>query len=369
MPLVGYIYFPELSELMNAYFGNQILNTVFLFVLFSFLFIIIFFCIGRKTIMNKSIRIFEFKVFQFSRNLGFLLLLLIIIVQSYIFILYYSRLNYNNINNDYFKNEFLISIFITLYKFFPGILIVLYDLYKLKLIKFFFWIYLITFLFITLKLGFKTDLVALLVGLMIYIYYNKKILFFSKYFFGYLTIFGILIILSEYFRFQSFDGQIARENILISIIDKDYFPPAHLLFASVYLDYVIPARVFQSNFLNIFPGLNFPYLQFFVTEEFNPGVTNRTSSYAYYVLTEGYNFMGFWGFIYNGFLGILLSFYRYLFNIGKKNFDICILSILGMNLVNLVRGQSVYFFKYLLIMDSIPLLILILLNGFLVKIK
>jgi|GEM_PF-2650042 len=79
--------------------------------------------------------------------------------------------------------------------------------------------------------------------------------------------------------------------------------------------------------------------------------------------------MGFFGFMYNGIIGFFLSLYRFSFRLGKSNLNIILVSILGMNLVNLERGQTVYFIKYLIIMGSIPFILLPLLNNFILTIN
>ena len=70
-----------------------------------------------------------------------------------------------------------------------------------------------------------------------------------------------------------------------------------------------------------------------------------------------------------GGLGDFLSLYRFSFRLGKRNLDIILVSILGMNLVNLVRGQTVYFIKNLIIMDSIPFILLPLFNNYILTIN
>ena len=51
--------------------------------------------------------------------------------------------------------------------------------------------------------------------------------------------------------------------------------------------------------------LNVDYLQMPITELINPGMANRSQGYAFYLFTEGYFFMGFYGFVYNGFMLML----------------------------------------------------------------
>ena len=45
-----------------------------------------------------------------------------------------------------------------------------------------------------------------------------------------------------------------------------------------------------------------------ITELIAPGVANRSQGFAFYLFTEGYVFMGFFGFIYKNAVLILLGF-------------------------------------------------------------
>lgn len=368
MPLFGYIFFPEISELMNAHFGDEILDKVYFFVIASF-FSIAFVFLYLKKFSKFRVLFISLKNLDGIKWLGLYILLFYFLYLFIIFYIFYSDLNYSNINNTYFRGNTAVSFFITCYKFFPGILIVLYDQFVQKKYRILFPVFFCLFLNITIKIGFKTDLVALLIGLMIYNFVKNKNYFSSIKFYYQISFFIILLTISQFVRYQSEESQKLNNSLIISLIDKDYFPPAHLLFASIYYKIIDPVEVLRSNILNLIPGLKYPYLQLYITEKFNPGVTDRSSSYAYYVLSEGYNFMGMWGFIYNSLIGIYLFIYRYVFVFKNKSLNYCLIAILGMNLVNLVRGQSVYFLKYLLIMDFFPILLLLFLNGFIIQLK
>lgn len=368
MPLFGYIFFPEISELMNAYFGDEILNKVYIFIIASF-FSIAFVFLYLKKFSKFRVLFISLKYLDGLKWFGLYILLFYFLYLFIIFYLFYSDLNYTNINNFYFKGNTAVSFFLTCYKFFPGILIVLYDQFVRKKFRLLFPIFFCLFLSITIKIGFKTDLVALLIGFMIYNFVKNRKYFFSIKFYYQILFFIILLSISQFVRYQSEESQKLNDTFIISLIDKDYFPPAHLLFASIYYKIIDPIEVLRSNILNLIPGLKYPYLQLYITEKFNPGVTDRTSSYAYYVLTEGFNFMGMWGFIYNSLIGFYLYIYRYVLVFKNTSLNCCLIAILGMNLVNLVRGQSVYFFKYLFIMDFFPILILLFLNGYIIQLR
>ena len=108
--------------------------------------------------------------------------------------------------------------------------------------------------------------------------------------------------------------------------------------------------------------LNYPFLQKNVTDVFNPGVTHRHSSYAYYTIGEGYLFMGFPGFLYSGivaFLGITL--WRMTGRTTSIGFNALIIGMIASQFANFSRGQSAYFVKhyYLFLLPAILLYLIV----------
>jgi hypothetical protein len=91
-----------------------------------------------------------------------------------------------------------------------------------------------------------------------------------------------------------------------------------------------------------------PYLQSTITELFNPGVASRSAGYAFFVFTEGYLFLGLAGFLYNGVVLMLgWALWRKLARTSSREFNLFLLALMGCMIVNLVRGQTSYFIKYL----------------------
>jgi hypothetical protein len=128
---------------------------------------------------------------------------------------------------------------------------------------------------------------------------------------------------------------------------QDFYPPAHILFASFHLDYINPLMALKSNIANSLAFLDVPYLQQPITEMFSPNSVTRSTGYAFYIFTEGYLFMGSLGFIYNGLvLTFLLSIWRKYADTNNGSFNRVLLALMGTMLINLSRGQSSYFIRY-----------------------
>jgi hypothetical protein len=121
-----------------------------------------------------------------------------------------------------------------------------------------------------------------------------------------------------------------------------------MLFAAVAYNYVKPTEVILSNTANSMFKMNYPYLQMPITDMFAPGIATRSQGFGFYTFTEGYVFAGFYGFLYNGIvLGMLMTFWRSLAMTNSKKFNYFLLAIMGSMLINVIRGQSSYFIKYL----------------------
>ena len=144
---------------------------------------------------------------------------------------------------------------------------------------------------------------------------------------------------------------------------KDYFAPAHILYAAMGLNYINPLEVIYSNLSNSLILLNYPYLQAPVTELINPGVATRSAGYAFYIFSEGFIFMGFFGFLYNGFMLMTGASIWHLFkNAKNKYYSFLILAIMSTQFANIARSQSSYFYKDLYII-FLPVLIVFYLSS------
>jgi hypothetical protein len=136
-----------------------------------------------------------------------------------------------------------------------------------------------------------------------------------------------------------------------------------MLFTVIHFNFIDPLFVLYSNFSNSLVLLNVDYLQIPITELIAPGVANRSQGYAFYLFTEGFMFMGFMGFIYNGFMlmtGLTVWFTFY--NTRNKYFNYLIFSLLSTQIANLARSQSSFFYKDIFLF-LFPMLFVIFLSS------
>jgi hypothetical protein len=211
---------------------------------------------------------------------------------------------------------------------------------------------LVTALFfsIAIKIGSRNDITAFAVGITMIelhaalrINNTKKM----KLFLRCLLFLGFMLILMNIVEQTRGLGELESDRQLIEIILlKDYYAPMHILYASIALDFISPIEVILSNSANALIQIGYPYLQQTITDLFNPGIATRSQGYAFYIFSEGYIFMGFLGFLYNGIVVFLgLALWRFLANSKCELYNNCIYGLIGTHIIHLSRNQSSYFVK------------------------
>ncbi|MCF6212571.1 MAG: oligosaccharide repeat unit polymerase [Flavobacteriaceae bacterium] len=365
---IGYGFFPEISEFVKAYFGKEYVYNFYWFNFLSFITFYFLFKIRFPLLKKKK----PYKIVK-SYRLSNFMLYIFIIVTIFIYELFYLITNYNSIAyGNASDSEFLNSsdsmyfVFSVIFKFMAALNIILYSQWRLKgefngltflkkkQILFAFLMYFFLFIFIAFKIGSRTDILALFLGILSFEYLlgiNKIKL--TKMFLSLLAVGSFLYFI------QNNRVNEETKTLTATILLNDYYPPAHMLYTSMGLDYIKPFEVLKSNISNTFVKINYPYLQQPITELINSGVANRSQGYAFYLFTEGFVFMGYFGFIYNAFMLYLgLSIWYRIQNSTNKFYNIIIISTMCTQFANIARTQSSYFYKDIY-MFFLPILILI----------
>lgn len=354
---VGYLYFPELSMYIRAYFGVEVWRQAAIFILLSgiTLFFLLNYCSSGILRVVQASRIYV-QVDQINSKVYPRLVLVIftaiLMVQYYILITVPSSLTWLSVQQeDAFEQNLPASVFMFLIKASVGSNIVLYcSMRQSRSFKSspFLWLLAIvsiaSFILFTFKVGSRGDISALLVGISLFETSRIKVRFrhlimiaiLGSCFFGYLQLVEI-----QRDSTSSLDSDLVSRLLL-----KDYYMPAHMLFAAISYDYVDPGEVIRSNLSNSLIMLRYPFLQMTITDLFLPGVATRSQGYAFYSFTEGYMVAGSAGFLYNGLiLGGLMVFWRSLAMTNSSHYNHFLLAIMACTLLGLVRGQSAYFIK------------------------
>jgi hypothetical protein len=341
--------------LIQAYFGENAWFSATILIIMSLISILLAFIYIWKNVVNLMPLTFSLsnRKANFYEPMTIILLIAIALFEICYLILNNQNINWYTVQDEDFRiDKFGFIIFIFLFKFFVVVNVVLYAIIRDRLGHYFRVIYIalslvyaVLFFVIALKLGNRTDILALSLGIFTYHLYRDKFNYIRilKIFFSFLII-GTIFYIIEMTRYEDNTTQL---DFWGGIIAKDWYAPAHILFAAVRYGVIDPVEVLLSNSSNALVMIRYPYLQNLVTEIFNPGVATRSAGYAFYILTEGYMVLGNFGFIYNSFLILFgWAMWRKFASTENKCFNNLLLGLMGCMLVNLVRGQSSYFIKY-----------------------
>jgi len=141
------------------------------------------------------------------------------------------------------------------------------------------------------------------------------------------------------------------------MIFQDWSTPSVSLMASMKKHVISPSEVIKSNLTCLIPFVNHKALGNVVAK------IAETGGIGFYILTEGYNFIGFIGFLYSTFILVigwwfLESFFT---NTNDKFFNSYMFGTMGFLVFEIVRGQSMMFLKglYLYFLPAVILFLLI----------
>lgn len=353
---IGYLYFSELSQILGAYFGEEPWYVATRLIILSFACTILIFMLFWKKIvrgMPFGLAVRTFRNRSWGR-ISIILLTLVILFESTYLFFNYTAIGWGTIQDEEFvSGSFFLGVFVFLFKLLVAAVYVLYCVLRFNnstfpriAIQALFLASFLVFLVAAFRMGNRTDLLALSVGIAVFELYRHRINIkvVLKLVAASMVLLSFLVIV-ESTRYV--DGAVELDPAA-AIIMKDYFAPIHMLFAAAYFSFVDPIEVILSNTSNSLVLIGYPYLQNTITEMFNPGVASRSAGYAFYIFTEGYLFMGAFGFIYNSVVVVLgLAFWRRLGMTKNREFNYFVLGLMGCMLVNMVRGQSSYFVKYM----------------------
>ena len=360
---IGYAYFPALSGVIKAYFGPDLFYLVNTFVTLSFVTFFVLFYFLYKYVVRRP----AYKVVQSNPRFSIIFYIVVIghiIGMTLYFQAHYDLITYSNASDEVFHaNQGLpFDIFMVGFKQSVFINLALYFMLRVKtpespyvnrmIIFYLLLLEFILFTLIALKLSNRTDLLSFTLGI---VFLEINIIRSKKY--KYINLIGLaLFVVFVMFALGMIEetrneGASRGYTFVENILFKDYYAPAHILIAAMGLQYVDPLEVLASNSANALILLKHPYLQETVTELFNPGITTRSSSYAFYVFSEGYLAIGRLGFFYNGliiFLGV--SLWKRLSHSNNHYYNLFMLSLMATQAANISRGQSSYFIKNIYVM-------------------
>jgi hypothetical protein len=379
---LGYLLYPEELSLVSnyQYYGEKAFIPYWIYIFLSFVYIFIIFAI----FYNRKYRsIFSIKVKPSSKKGGNFLYTIFIL--SYGLILSFFLLkNYENLS--YYNQGILKNNKIWFYLFSLGGVVLLSIFFKIliekeKKKKFFysviFFSVLLIFSLTAIRSGQRVEIAMALLGFLLSLQYlfrgkigiKQKL----KFTFIILIISFIFISFSQAVRMtRGYNESPAAfitilmipETYLIifslkTLVFQDWLIPSLTLITSIELDIVFPCKVIESNLGVLIPFIEHKSLGDILSRIIAP---ESNAGFGYYILTEGYNFMGFFGIMYSSLifaLGIRL-WESFFINTEDRIFNAFMYGIMGFLAIGVVRGQTIIFLKglYLYFLPAIILYIL-----------
>lgn len=348
--LVGYLYLPGISESLSAYFGDDVGHAA---LRFTFASMAAFWAVNMYLYRPGRERRAWLLVVHPQEVTSFGVALLGGAMLVFVGLLAY---NFSTLSWYIFEESDSLpletAVFIALYKTMVGVLATGYVINRspdIRTGRAFLWIYVIllaAFLLASIRLGNRTDPAALLVGGILYETLSRRLSLRTIAGVGAGLLVAVLALSAiEYYRYT--DGGI-QAPLLERVVRNDYYAPAHMLFAAIAFDYVDPATVVRSNSANALVLLGQPYLQQVVTELFRTNIATRSAGYAFYIFTEGWMFAGWGGILYNAVIPSAgLWLWSRLAGTNDRLVNMVAQTLVACMLLNVTRGQSSYFIKYL----------------------
>lgn len=348
--IAGYLYIPGLSESIFAYFGNTVGRES---LLFTFTSMALFWGVNMIVYRHGG----RVKPILYAWHppvmptFGTVVLGIIVLAFCGLLAANFSDLSWY-IFEDSDGLPLKTALFIAMYKIMVGILISGYlavrskDIVTGRVFGMLYAVLVLAFLVTSARLGNRTDPTAFLLGVMMLEALSRELRLRTIAWGAFVALFAVFAISAiEIYRYR--DGG-AGGPLIERIVRNDYYAPAHMLFAAVAFDFVDPIAVIRSNSANALILFGEPYLQQTVTQLFRSDIATRSAGYAFYIFTEGWIFAGPWGALYNAIIPTAgLWLWNKLSSTDNRFANSLIQMLVASMLINVTRGQSSYFIKYL----------------------
>ena len=378
---IGYVLFPELSSLYGAYFGEKIFYRYWLFMFLSF-----YSAYTLYIFINSRNRVF-YSVKKLRKSFGvyifFTVSIILLIFLFLYFIMNRGLFGYGGgetMGGAYFGIGFLIL---------HPIIIILYSSYRerishisIRIIALILFILSVAlFLQVSIAAGSRSGILYVFVSIA---YYEltpltgHKTKRRRKRKVPYIVLaFGLVLVLLSNLRLERQGSGDSSLNSLVSIkkennfgrindyaielLSQDYYLPSHTLFVSMHYGIIDPVEVLKSNMANSLFGLNYPFLSNTILERGLGYKNERGVGWAYHFFVEGYNTLGFFGFIYNAVLwNILTLLWVKLSNSNDALHNKSMKAILALLTPLVIKGQTSSYirFYWLVLLPAVILLLL-----------
>jgi len=382
---LAYLFYPEELNIIfsNQYYGEETFVPYWTYIFLSFISIFLIFILLYE---KKYKTIFRLETNPLLKKTNSFLYITVIFFYELVLIFFLAK-NYENLS--YFNQTILKDNTIWVYLFsINGVILLslfykIYTTYKKDWKVFYIILFILSvsvFLITAIRAGQRIEIAVAILGFIVFLWFafrdkiqNKRQIL--KY--GFLILF-ITILLFQGIRttrggeitIGTFLEKIKKPEIYLNLflpktlIFQDWVGPSMTLVTSIEQDIIFPGRVVESNLKTLIPFISHQSLGEILSRIIDPGGI-QSQGYGYYILTEGYNFMGFTGFVYAAFIFVLgfrllESFFT---NTKDKLFNAFMYGIIAFLIIDIVRGQSIGFLKGLYLYFLPALLLFILMNN------
>lgn len=363
---IGYVFYPEAVAAISAgqYYGLEWFYPYWAFILLSFLLIYILFLIVDPLERRGKFCLPLFLEIETRTNTNVLFYALIVahnLVMLYFFLSRYSQLSYYS--QHVLKHNKLFFYGFYLYEL---TLLALYVKYRMsprgsasKVASFLLLVAsMAVFLAIAARTGQRIEFVAFFLGLSMYVFASSRRGAKLGTAVKLLGVGGIVLLFANALRscrggatsLTSIVSALATSPVryivpmdLKSITFQDYLSPSLTLITSMYYSKVFPLEVLKSNLINLLVLVDYPTLGEQLSRLVDP---EGWAGYGYYILTEGFNTLGWAGVVYNALVfnvGLLL--WKRFAKTNHEEFNRYMMGVIATGVFNIVRGQSLFFIK------------------------
>lgn len=358
---LAYHLYPSQLVVVNGgqSFGGGVMTQYVIFVTLSFLAIFVALVIRPERASPRSFRVVPLDGWRRVAWAAFVVLVLgHTLVSAVNYALISETLSYSS--QEVLKgNEFA---FYTYY-FHTVVLLVLYtqlrhpDVAKRIVSRLLFVLNGAVFLVATLRSGQRIELASLVLACLAYSYLSTEKTARVRFLFKAAAVLCSLLALGFAIRFtrgpglsvtdftENAAGLFGSESpfTLENLVLEDYSGPSLVLANSIESDVVVPRQVILSVVGNVPIKTAVPTLGEVISKRIDP---SGETGFGYYLLAEGFNAMGWWGFVYNAAIFVIgLRLWSLLVSRSHRDYDFFVQALIVLGVFDIVRGQSSFFFK------------------------
>lgn len=368
---IAYLYYPDF--LGQYYLGYEYGNLFVIFITLSFVFLFVFGALGHRVAFTQRIFMTVENVSKKSKykTTALLITLVISLIQLFLIIKYWDFITYYNIVSDKVEKPFGVLFLKTIHSYIGYIIVVFFGFIlayltrkregKITLILISFLLSSLNMLLFSIKSGDRAELVGTIVGCISLTILNRKV--------SMKTIGKIAVCLIGAFAVMLYirsarSSEVSYENLAEILLKQDYLLPAINIVAVIKNNFIS----FEDWFLSSLSKSTFILFEYDYLHQTVNGLllsdTSGSAGLGFNMLTEGYVVWGWLGVLYNGLIiNMWLRIWKFIAKTNDSQTTSTLMAIQISMFFALVRAETVYFIRMLLLYFIIAFIFYIILTG------